>query len=50
MPLISRMYRKGVPSLSKNNDIQNGKGLDLGAEPSRISLRNNGWMKEWGIT
>ena len=37
MPLISRMYSKGVPSLSKNNNIKNGKGLDLGAEPSRVS-------------
>ena len=30
--------------------IQNSKGVDLEAEPSRISLQNNGWMKEWGIT
>ena len=38
MPLINRVYSKGVRSLSKNNNIQNGKGLDLGAEPSRVSF------------
>ena len=41
---------KGFLLCPKIMVIQNGKGLDLGAEPSRISLENNGWIKEWGIT